>query len=112
MLNLAFYPYFTMNWWTIYDFPVKKEPDIPAHSCRRNAGHKMHAAGLLGQLFFEENSKWWTKMVRSLDNSSNNLLAHTRIFTRLTLISILVRFPLGADPELKKYLSWRMLEKT
>ena len=51
-------------------------------------------------------------MVRSLDNSSNNLLAHTRIFTRLTLISILVRFPLGADPELKKYLSWRMLEKT
>ena len=27
VLNLAFYPYFTMNWWTIYDFPVKKEPD-------------------------------------------------------------------------------------
>ena len=50
-------------------------------------------------------------MVRSLDNSSNNLLAHTRIFTRLILISILARFALGADPELKKYLSWRMLEK-
>ena len=54
MLNLAFYPYFTTNWWTIYDFPVKKEPDIPAHSCRRNAGHKMHAAGLLGQLFLRK----------------------------------------------------------
>ena len=31
-------------------------------------GLKMHAAGLLGQRAFKENSKWRKKMVRSLDN--------------------------------------------
>ena len=25
-------------------------------------GHKMHAARMPGQQFFEENSKWWTKI--------------------------------------------------
>ena len=73
----------------------------------------MHVAGLLGQLFFlkkiqNDGRKWF----EVLATAATILLAHTRIFTRLILISIVVRFPLGADPTLKKYLSWRMLEKT
>ena len=72
----------------------------------------MHAAGLLGQLFLGKIQNGGQKWFEVLTTTATILLAHTRIFTRLILISILVRFALGADPELKKYLSWRMLEKT
>ena len=57
-------------------------------------------AGLLGQQFFKENSKWWTKIHRlhSIDSSDSGeeghstiLLAHTKFFTRLILPKILMR---------------------
>lgn len=51
-------------------------------------------------------------MVGSLGNSSNNFIGSYLNFYKINIISIVVRFPLGADPTLKKYLSWRMLEKT
>ena len=38
-------------------------------------GHKMYAAGLLGQMVFKENSKWWTKI-------------HTRV-TRLPQVKVM-----------------------
>ena len=46
----------------------------------------MHAAGLLGLRFLEENSKWRAKHVSGEEGHSTILLAHSRIFTRLILI--------------------------
>ena len=63
MLKLALLPYFTMFSKTIYKFPAKKEPDSPSPWGRSWAREK-HAAGLpvLGQRFFKQNSKRWTKL--------------------------------------------------
>ena len=54
-----------------YEFPVKKEPDPPPVA--DNEG-KMHAAGLLGQRFFKENSNWQKKMVTRLKSTATTIL--------------------------------------
>ena len=53
MLNykLAFPLYFAMFLSTIYEFPVKKEPNPPAGA---DHGRKVKVAELLGQRFLEE----------------------------------------------------------
>ena len=59
MLLLAMLPHFTMFQYTICEFRVKKK-----HFLHPGADHgrKMDAAGMLGQRFFEENTKWRTKI--------------------------------------------------
>ena len=81
MLNLAFLSYFIIFWWTIYDFPVKKDPDPGSLSSQ-----------IMG-------TKWFAVLTTAV----TILLAHTRSFTRLILIfdPAPVRFALGADPALK-----------
>ena len=65
VLKLTFLSYFTMSQQTIYEFPVKREPNPPPW-------------GRSWAAVFRENSKWWTKILTRLSEEGHSaiLLAH------------------------------------
>ena len=81
VFKLAFLPYFTMCQQTIYEFPVKKEPNLPPWG-RSWAQNKSSQAARSAD--FRENSEWWTKIHPPTDLSVSGEECHSTIYWLIT----------------------------